>query len=116
MIYCQTINKESIAVHPLNDINNTQYIELIKYGDISIFAVRFDDGKDEWLWEFEMFNPSDYERVKMNVFDAIFECDTMPELVEALHDIFENEFEDILVVDECDECDGCCGGCNKSRC
>ena len=103
---------ERIAVHPMGDVNNTQYVEFIKYGNTPIFAVCLDDGEDEWLWEFELFNPSDYERVKMSVFGAIFECDTMIELAETLDDIFENGFEDILIVDECDECDGC-GGCNK---
>lgn len=112
MIYCQTINKECIAVHPLDDIDNTQYVELVKYGDIPMFAVWMDDGEDEWIWEFEMLTPSDYERVKMNVFDAIFGCDTMYDLARALDDIFENYFEYILVVDDCSSCE-CCGGCNK---
>lgn len=114
MRYCQTVNKECIAVHPLDDIGSTQYIELVKYGDIPMFAVLMDDGEDEWVWEFEMFTPSDYERVKMSIFDAIFECDTMIELSEALDAIFKDGFENILVVDECDECDGC-EGCYKYR-
>lgn len=114
MKYCQTFYTESIAVHPLNDINDTQYVELIKYGDIPMFAVWTDDGEDEWFWEFEYLNPSDYERVKMSIFDAIFGCDTMLELAEALDAIFENDFVDILVVDECSECNGC-EGCNKSK-
>lgn len=112
MIYCQTINKECIAVHPLDDISNTQFVELIKYGDIPMFAVYVDDGEDEWIWEFDLSTPSDYERVKMSIFDAVFGCDTMIELAEALDDIFENDFEDILIVDECDDCNGC-EGCSK---
>lgn len=111
MIYCQTINKECIAVHPLDDINNTQVVELIKYGDIPMFAVYVDDGEDEWFWEFDLSAPSDYERVKMSIFDAVFGCDTMIEFAEALDDIFENDFEDILIVDECDGCNGCEGCC-----
>ena len=105
MIYCQTINVERIAVHPLNNINDTQYVELMKYGDVPLFTVCVNDGEDDWLWEFGMFNPSDYERVKMNIYDAIFACDTMLELAEALNAIFENSFADILVEDECDGCD-----------
>lgn len=108
MIYCQTTNTEHIAVHPLDDIHNTQWVELIKYGDIPMFAVCVDDGEDEWFWEFEMTNPSDYEKVKMNIFDAIFECSTMLELAEALNAIFDKLFGDILIVDECDGCEGCC--------
>lgn len=114
MIYCQTINVERIAVHPLDDMDNTQYIELMKYGNAPLFAVWVNDGEDDWFWEFEMFTPSDYERVKMNTFDAIFECDTMLELAEALDAIYKDSFEDILIVDECDECDGC-EGCNKCK-
>ena len=114
MIYCQTVNKECIAVRPLNDINNTQCVELIKYGSVPMFAVYVYDGKDKWTWEFEQLNPSDYERVKISVFDAIFACDTMPELAVALDSIFKDECENILIEDECDECDGC-EGCNKHR-
>ena len=110
MIYCQTINVERIAVHPMDDMKNTQFVELIKYGDIPMFAVCVDDGEDEWFWEFEMTEPSDYERVKMNTFDAIFECDTMLELAEALDSIYKDGFASILVVDECDGCEGCCKG------
>lgn len=108
MIYCQTDNKECIAIHPLDNVDNTQWVEIIKYGDIPMFAVYVDDGEEEWFWEFEMTNPSDYERVKMSIFDAIFGCDTMSELTEALNDIFGEDFGDILIVDECDGCTGCC--------
>ena len=112
MIYCETVNKECIAVHPLNDIRDTQYVELIKYGDEPEFAVYVDDGNDEWLWEFDMTYPSDYEKVKLSVFDAIFVCDTMIELANALNAIFVNDFEDILIDDECEYCSDC-GACNK---
>lgn len=113
MIYCQTNNVERIAVHPLNDIDNTQYVELIKYGNIPMFAVYVDDGEDEWVWEFELVNPSDYERVKMNIFDAIFVCDTMTELASALDAVFDNRFADILLIDECECCEGCKEDCCK---
>lgn len=112
MIYCQTINKECLVVHPLNNTNSTQFVELIKHGDVPIFAVWMEDEECEFLWEFEMDTPSDYERVKLSVFDAICECDTMYELADALNAIFENDFADILIVDECTDCDGC-NGCNK---
>ena len=114
MIYCQTINKECIAIHPFNDTNETQFVELVKYGDATMFAVWMNDGEVDWIWEFEMSTPSDYERVKMNIFDAIFECESMNELAWELNDIFEDEFSDILVVDECDGCEGC-EGCSKYK-
>lgn len=113
MRYGQTFNKECIVVHPLDDIDSAQYVELIKYGDEPKFAVWVGDEDDDdgaWVWEFNMTCPSDYERVKLSIFDAIFGCDTMKQLVNALDDIFENEFEDILIDDEC-ECCGCCGDC-----
>ena len=112
MRYYQTINVERIAVHPLDDVSSTRYVELMKYGYAPFFAVWVNDGKDNRFWEFEMFTPSDYERVKLNTFDAIFECDTMLELAEALDAVYRNDFEDILIIDECENCDGC-GGCNK---
>lgn len=114
MIYCQTISKECIAVHPMDNMKNTQYVEFTKYGDVPMFSVWMYDGEDEWIWDFELFTPSDYERVKMNTFDAIFECDTMLELAEALDAIFRDGFSNILVTDECSDCDNC-GGCNKYK-
>lgn len=115
MIYCQTINKECIAVHPLDDIDNTYFVEFIKYGDAPMFAVSVCDDEYEVVWEFDMSNPSDYERIKMNVFDAIYTCDTMHELMCALNDIFESYFEEILIVDECGDCDecDCCDECDE---
>lgn len=119
MIYRQTINVERIVLSPLDDTNSRRFVELIKFGDIATFGVLLDDSENERFWEFEMLEPSDYERVKMNVFDAIFECDTMYELREALDAIFEDGFEDILIKDEDededydDECDGDCCRCSK---
>ena len=111
MIYCETMNNESIAVRPLDDVDSTQFIELIRYGDEPKLGVWIDDDEDDgWLWEFDLTCPSDYERIKMTVFDAIFICETMLELVEALDCVFRSEYADILIEDECDCC-GCCGGC-----
>lgn len=111
MIYCQTFNKEVIAVHPMDDVNNTQFVELVKYGDETVFSVWVYDGTEEWMWEFDMSNPSNYERVKLNIFDAIFGCDTMEELVKELDGIFHEGFEDILIEEDecncCENCDGC---------
>lgn len=110
MIYCETISRECIAIHPLDGTDNTQYVELVKYGNEPKFAVWADDENGAWVWEFDMACPSDYERVKMSIFDAIFECDTMIELIAAFDAIFESDFGDILIDDECDCC-GCCGNC-----
>lgn len=109
MIYCRTIKEERIAVHPMDNTNNTQFVELTQYGDELIFSVDMYDGENEWCWEFNMNCPSDYERVKLSVFDAIFECDTMLELAEMLDAIFKDGFGTILIEDECDCCNGCSG-------
>lgn len=97
MIYRETINVERIALSPVNDISSMQSIELIKFGDACTFGVLMNES--ERYWEFDMAEPSDYERVKMNIYDAIFECDTMEELGEALDAIFENGFGEILIFD-----------------
>lgn len=110
MRYCETISKECIAIHPLDNIDSTRYVELIKYGDEPKFAVWIEDEDGAWVWEFDMTRPSDYERVKLSIFDAIFGCDTMTELIAAFDAIFNNDFEDILIDDECDCC-SCCGDC-----
>ena len=109
MVYCKTVNVERIAVHPMNNLRNTQFVEITKYGDELVFSVDMYDGENEWYWEFDMSNPSDYERVKHNIFDAVFECDTMPELAEVLDEIFNDGFEPILIKDEYDGCIGCDG-------
>lgn len=107
MIYCKTIEVERIAVHPMNDLTNMQFIELTKYGDEPVFSVWIDDGKEEWYWEFDMTCPSDYERVKLSIYDAIFVCNTMLELVKVLDKVFNNGFGSILISDEDEECVDC---------
>ena len=100
MIYRQTINIERIAFSPLNDTNSTNCVELVKFGDTATFGVSMNNDEYEWYWEFDMSEPSDYERVKMNMYDAIFGCDTMEELGEALDAIFEDGFGEILIYEE----------------
>lgn len=97
MVYCRTINVERIAVHSMDNLRSTQFVELTKYGDEPTFSVYMYDGEDEWIWEFDMTNPSDYERVKLSIFNAIFECGTMLELAEKIDDVFNDGFETILL-------------------
>lgn len=111
MIYCRTINVERIAVHPNEDEFHTKFIEITRYGDEPVFSVRIDNKDEEWYWEFDCTCPSDYERVKFSIFDAIYECDDTYELACYLAEVFENGFEDILIFckyeDMCEGCDGC---------
>lgn len=109
MLYCKTINKEAILVHPMNDVANHQYVELTKYGDEPTFSVYMFDDENEYFWEFDMCNPSDYERVKLCIFDSICECDTMEELGCMLNAIFEEVFGEILLVEDCADCIDCEG-------
>ena len=110
MIYRQTINVERIALSPLDNVDSIQFVDLVKFGDVPTFAVSIANKENDWYWEFDMAEPSDYERVKMNLYDAIFECDTVEELGEALDAIFEDGFDEILLYcnrneEEYEECE-----------
>lgn len=97
MVYCKTVNIERIVVHPANTHRSSHVIEMIKYGDEPVFSIGLDDGDDEWYWEFDMTCPSNYERVKLTLFDMVYECDNMFELAELLDEVFWENFEDILI-------------------
>lgn len=113
MIYSETMNIERIVVHPMDNMKSTQFVELIKDGIQSSFIVWLDDGKEEWYWEFDITCPSDYERVKLSIFDAIFECNTMNELARVLDGVFHDGFETILIEEYEEACEHCdmCNGC-----
>ena len=107
MIYHGTYSIERIAVHPMDNMRETQFIELTKSADSPTFWVTCSCDKD-WFWEFYMTNNSDYERVKLNIMDAIFECDDMDALMAVLSEVFMDGFGDMLVKDECDgDCENC---------
>lgn len=61
---------------------------------------------EEWIWEFYYTSMSDYEKVKICIIDALYECDSMYELMDLLDEAFLEIFKDILVIEE--ECE-CCG-------
>lgn len=123
MIYQGTDVVEVIAINPMNNTNETHYINMVKSGDYSMFYVTCCCNAD-WFYEFAMENNSDYERVKFNIMEAIFKCDTVNELLCTLSDVFEEGFGDILIENndgcececcdhgECEcQCDGDCGNC-----
>ena len=93
MIYRGTINVEQIVVSPMDNINNHQVIELTKYSDEPMFSVNLYDGENDWYWEFAIISPSDYERVKFDIFDTMFDCDTMVELAVELDEILETNLQ-----------------------
>ena len=92
---------------PMDNIDSYECVRLIKYGDETALSVYVYDGKYEWDWAFDISNPSDYERIKLCVFDVICECDTMEELACMMDALFREAFDDILIVDV-DECESCC--------
>lgn len=121
MIYQGTDVVEIIAINPMNDMNETHYINMVKSGTGPVFYVTCCCNSD-WYYEFVMENNSDYEIVKFNIMETIFECDTMNELLCALSKVFEEGFGDILIEDKCEcacdepgececQCDGDCGNC-----
>lgn len=112
MIYCSTGKMERLFIHEIDDMNTSHYIDLIMATDTPTFAVTCCCDED-WIYEF-VYSASDYERVKYNIMEAIFNCDTMEELLDELTEIFEDGFSDILVDFEPDddfECDGDCEDC-----
>ena len=112
MLYCKTINEEIIVVQPLDDVENSQCIHLVKHGEEPTLSVYMYDDNYEWDWGFDITVPSDYERIKLCIFEMISECDTMVDLGCTLDSIFREMLDDILIVD-IDECEDCCGceGC-----
>lgn len=115
MLYHGTNKTETIWIGPENDLKEMHCIELIKSDDEPVFCVTACCNED-WMWAFYMDGVSNYEMVKHTIIDEVFECDDMGELLDTLDAIFADEFEDILVKDEC-ECDGsCCEHCDHRDC
>lgn len=105
MVYHGTYAIERIAVHPMNNLRETHFIELVKSADEPVLYVTCCCDED-WLYAFYMEDNSLYERIKYNIMETIFECDDMDALTRILSEIFEDGFADVLVRDDCD---GCCG-------
>lgn len=107
MVYRGTYMVERIAVNPMDNFNETHFIELSKAAEAPVFEVTCSSNKD-WVYEFYMSNNSDYEQIKFNIMEAVFEYETMEELLSALSEIFEDGFVNILIPDECDgDCENC---------
>lgn len=106
MVYYGTVKKEEIAFK-LDD-GTMDGVLLIQSCNTPTFMVTTSHEDDGWGWEFWMEDPSVYEMTKHIVMDAVFECDDMDELMEMLDEIFEEDFMDFVVDDECDgDCENC---------
>jgi hypothetical protein len=111
MVFCGVYEEENLVVHPMDDLDSSHYISIIKAKEEPIFYVTCCCDED-WIWEFE-YTRSEYERIKYLIMDAICVCDTMDELMDTLTEdfesydmIFDNDTEEY----EC-ECDGDCENC-----
>jgi hypothetical protein len=114
MVFCGNGTMERLFVHPMDDLNSQHYIDLTMSKDDATFLVTC-CCDEEWFYEFE-YNKSDYERIKFNIMETIFESDTMEELIDVLDEIFLDGFEELIVdcsadaayYDQCcEDCDGC---------
>lgn len=110
MVYYGTDMVECIAVHEAGDSENKHMIGMTKHADMPVFTV--DCCCDsEWRYDFVMNCSSDYERVKYNIMNAIFDCEDMNALLVALSKIFEDGFKDILIKEDKCKCNGHCENC-----
>ena len=94
MVYHGTVVSEKIAFYPAGEPSKMHYIELAKSSNDPIFWVSC--CYEDWFYEFALESNSDYERVKFNIMEAIFECEDMDELLTCLSEVFEDGFANIL--------------------
>lgn len=111
MVYRGTYFAEKITFSPEDEICSTYAVELCKGMEGNDFCVIVETDDYDYIWDFVTNDSSDYERVKFNIMDAMFNIETLDEFVEVLDNIFTDGFSDILVEDECNECCGCCNCC-----
>lgn len=110
MVYHGTDNVEMIQIRPMDDLDNVHFISMVKNANEPTFYVTC-CCDDNWGYEFYLENNSDYDRIKFNIMEAIFECNTMDELLVVLSEVFEDGFSDLMVENngcDCDNCDHCC--------
>jgi hypothetical protein len=107
MVYYGTDISEHIVFHAAGASDDKHFIVMTKHSDVPAFTIGC-CCDHEWRYDFWMNNNSDYERVKFNIMETIFECEDMDALLVVLSEIFEDGFSDILIKDnECD-CDCNC--------
>lgn len=108
MLYYGVDSTERFIVCGENE-NEANYVEMVKHADAPVFSVSC-CCDEEWCYDFNMVNNTEYERVKFQILNSIFECEDMDSLMKDLSEIFEDGFGEILVKNECD-CDGKCEHC-----
>ena len=98
MIYCGNYEVEVIRVHPEDNINESHYISLTTDKDSPSFSVHC-CCDDEWEWTF-WYSKTNYEMIKHLIFDVIFECETIDDVIDTLDEIFSEDFEEIVFYEE----------------
>lgn len=114
MIYHGTSMIERIYMGTDDNLSNACCIELTKAHDEPAFYITSCNNTD-WSWTFRMDGESNYEMIKHTIMDAIFECNNITELMDYLDNVFEENFDDIVLYEEMhDDC--CCENCNHRGC
>lgn len=107
MVYDGTNNSELIVFHTVEDSDYKHFIELYKYMNSQVLSVGCCCDRD-CGYKFFMTSNSDYERIKFNIMEAVFECEDVDELLDTLDEIFCDGFSDIMLENECGgHCDYC---------
>ena len=116
MKYCGTDNVEMIQFSPMDALNEVHYIMMQKAFDEPVFYVSC-CCDDDWFYAFAFEDNTTYEQIKYNIMEAIFNCDTMPELLDYLDGVFVEGFGDVLIYDDDDDDDDyCCRMCTCGAC
>lgn len=108
MVFCSTMNEETILMHPEDDLNETHYINLIMSNHEPKFFVTCCCDED-WIWELYYTSKTDYDRVKWCIMDLLSECENMYQLMDLLDEVFVEVFADMIVEEEYE----CCGECRS---
>lgn len=114
MIYCSSGSLERLFFHVNNNLEERHWIDIEMSDSTPTFAVSI-CCDDEWMWEF-WYDKTNYDLVKYVIMDCIFKAEDMDELIEVLDEVFEENFDDIVVetaeFQESEiECNGNCRNC-----
>ena len=98
---------DHVEVIKFSATDNEYAIELTRLANEPVFCVDCSWVCD-WFYVFWMENNSVYEQIKYNIMERIFESGSKEELLDALSDVFEKGFQDVMIDDEC-----CCSECRE---
>ena len=109
MIFCGNVNAERLIVQPDDNPHSSHYINIVTDKDDPVFYVTCCCDED-WGWKF-WYSKTNYEVVKYIIMDCIIASETMDELIDALDEIFEEEYKNILFEEDNwernEDCENC---------